>query len=167
MAASSWLLTIGLSLWFDNQAPRRRAVVEEGRGAGAQRTLSGLPSHYAVLLHRMESAGMFLWTALLVASDWSTTRTESLAVPTRSCFRAHGHMIKEVQSCELSFHASMSSSPLCSAASCLLSPPCGRLLASFLSFFPMPLTARSPHDCLSPELPFHTWAPLLSGVRII
>lgn len=59
--------------------PRRLVVVEEGRGDGAQRTLSGSPSHYEVLLHRTERAGMFLWTALLVTSNWSTTRTEALA----------------------------------------------------------------------------------------
>lgn len=140
-------------------------------GEGVQRMLSGLLNHYEVSIHRMEIAGMFLWTSLLVASNCSTARTESLdSSHCRAAAERRGTWVEWAQSCELSFHTLISSSPFLSAASCLLSPACVHFLDSFLCYFPMPLTAqRLPitiflqNFLFIPGLPSH-WNPYQQGL---
>lgn len=68
-------------MWHDTQAQEDLVVggeVGEGRGASVQKMLRGLLDHYEVSIHRIKITDMFLRTALLVASNWSATRTESL-----------------------------------------------------------------------------------------
>lgn len=94
--------------------------------------LSGLFNHYGVSAQRTQITGTFLWTSLLVASNWSRARTEFLdRSHCRAASGAMGIRVKQAGFCKLSFCTVMSLSLFLSASRWLLPAPCVYLLASF------------------------------------
>lgn len=134
-----------------------------GGGWECSEMLSGLLNYHEVLVHRIEVTGMIPRTSLLIASKWSSSRAEILSgnpwwFPLESCLRGKRclSLVSRVPA-SLVFRLRY---PHLRPLRGWLTPVSSRCPSPDLSFtqcFPESLTDQS-HYCLSPELPFHSWA---------